>query len=109
MLQIATTGAKSKDFFDRHGDLKRIRRLKFWPLNKLLIERYMFSESDALEFSEFLVPLLDFAPEKRPTAQQCLQHAWLAGNDSVPSEMTNETSVENVDAGISNLKIRVGK
>ncbi|KAF3596450.1 hypothetical protein DY000_02027915 [Brassica cretica] len=23
-------GARSKDYFDRHGDLKRIRRLKYW-------------------------------------------------------------------------------
>ncbi|KAF1862757.1 hypothetical protein Lal_00040022 [Lupinus albus] len=83
--KIATAGAKSKDFFDRHGDLKRIRRLKFWPLNKLLIDRYKFPENDAHEFSEFLLPLLDFAPEKRPTAQQCLQHPWLNSKDSTPS------------------------
>ncbi|GAU50994.1 hypothetical protein TSUD_186230 [Trifolium subterraneum] len=102
-------GAKSKDFFDRHGDLKRIRRLKYWPLNKLLIERYKFSETDANEFSEFLTPLLDFAPEKRPTAQQCLQHPWLAGKDSIPNDMRTESSVEKVDVGISNLKIKVGK
>lgn len=109
MLQVATAGVKSKDFFDRHGDLKRIRRLKFWPLNKLLIERYKLSESDAHEFSEFLLPLLDFAPEKRPTAEQCLQHPWLMEKDSVPDEMRNESSVEKVDVGISNLKIKVGK
>jgi serine/threonine-protein kinase SRPK3 len=109
MFQVATAGAKSKDFFDRHGDLKRIRRLKYWPLNKLLIERYKFSESDANEFSEFLTPLLDFAPEKRPTAQQCLQHPWLAGKDSIPNDMRTESSVEKVDVGISNLKIKVGK
>ncbi|KAF7809583.1 putative serine/threonine-protein kinase sky1 [Senna tora] len=75
--QAAISGAKSKDFFDRHGDLKRIRRLKFWPLDKFLIDKYKFSENVAREFSEFLVPLLDFQPEKRPTAQQCLQHPWL--------------------------------
>ncbi|KAK2355380.1 non-specific serine/threonine protein kinase [Trifolium repens] len=107
--KVATAGAKSKDFFDRHGDLKRIRRLKYWPLNKLLIERYKFSESDANEFSEFLTPLLDFAPEKRPTAQQCLQHPWLAGKESIPNDMRTESSVEKVDVGISNLKIKVGK
>lgn len=109
MLQVATAGAKSKDFFDRHGDLRRIRRLKFWPLNKLLVDRYKFPESDAHDFSEFLLPLLDFAPEKRPTAQQCLQHPWLMGMESVPNEMRNETSVEKVDVGMSNLKIKVGK
>ncbi|XP_054790578.1 uncharacterized protein LOC129296005 [Prosopis cineraria] len=77
--KVAVSGAKSRDFFDRHGDLKRIRRLKFWPLDKFLIDKYKFSESDAREFSEFICPLLDFSPEKRPTAQQCLEHPWLNG------------------------------
>ena len=108
-LQIAVAGAQSKDFFDRHGDLKRIRRLKFWPLDKLLIDRYKFSESDAREFSEFLLPLFDFAPEKRPTAQQCLQHPWLDCKESSPNESRNESSVESVEVGMSNLKIKVGK
>ncbi|KAI4331354.1 hypothetical protein MLD38_029546 [Melastoma candidum] len=75
--KIATGGIKSKDFFDRYGDLKRIRRLKSCPMDRLLVDRYKFPETEAREFAEFLNPLLDFAPEKRPTAQQCLQHPWL--------------------------------
>ena len=27
--------------------------------------------------ADFLVPILDFVPEKRPTAAQCLTHPWL--------------------------------
>ncbi|XP_047167597.1 SRSF protein kinase 1-like isoform X1 [Vigna umbellata] len=104
--KVATAGAKSKDFFDRHGDLKRIRRLKFWPLSKLLVDRYKFPQSDAHEFSEFLLPLLDFVPEKRPTAQQCLQHPWLRGTESNEKK---ESSVENVGVGMSNLKIKGAK
>ncbi|KAG4179309.1 hypothetical protein ERO13_A10G099400v2 [Gossypium hirsutum] len=75
--KIAIGGGRSKDYFDRHGDLKRIRRLKLRPLDRYLVDKYKFCESDAREFSEFLCPLLDFSPEKRPTAQQCLQHPWL--------------------------------
>ncbi|KAK6922496.1 Protein kinase domain [Dillenia turbinata] len=102
---IAIGGARSKDYFDRHGDLKRIRRLKFWPLDRLLVEKYKFSESDAREFSEFLCPLFDFAPEKRPTAQQCLQHPWMnRGNSS-----QKESVEENLDVGMSNLRINVAK
>ncbi|MED6143479.1 hypothetical protein PIB30_006740 [Stylosanthes scabra] len=106
--KIAISGAQSKEYFDRHGDLKRIRRLKFWPLDKLLIDRYKFPESDAREFAEFLTPLLDFAPEKRPTAQQCLQHPWM-NCDTSPNENENESSVETVEVGMSNLKLKVGK
>lgn len=108
-MQIAIGGAQSKDYFDRHGDLKRIRRLKFCPLDKLLIDRYKFSANDAQEFSEFLLPLFDFAPEKRPTARQYLQHPWLNCNESAPNEMRSESTVEKVNVGMSNLQIKVGK
>ncbi|XP_018680472.1 uncharacterized protein LOC135583240 isoform X1 [Musa acuminata AAA Group] len=76
-VKIATAGSRSKDLFDRYGDLKRIRRLKFLRLDRLLVDKYKFSETDANSFMEFLCPLLDFDPEKRPTAAQCLQHPWL--------------------------------
>ncbi|MFS7955149.1 putative protein kinase CMGC-SRPK family [Helianthus anomalus] len=75
--KIAIGGGRSKDYFDRHGDLKRIRRLKHSSLSRLLIDKFKFPETDAREFAEFLTPILDFDPENRPTAQQCLQHPWL--------------------------------
>ncbi|KAL4577788.1 hypothetical protein LXL04_013902 [Taraxacum kok-saghyz] len=75
--KVAVGGVRSKDYFDRHGDLKRIRRLKHSSISRLLIDKFKFKESDAREFEEFLKPILDFAPENRPTAQQCLQHPWL--------------------------------
>lgn len=75
--QVAIGGGRSKDYFDRHGDLKRIRRLKHSSLSRLLIDKFKVPETDANEFANFLNPILDFAPEKRPTAQQCLQHPWL--------------------------------
>lgn len=109
--QIATGGARSKDFFDKYGDLKRIRRLKFWSLDQLLVDKYKFPVTDAREFSEFLVPLLDFAPEKRPTAQQCLQHPWLTmRKSSAQSEMsTTNSDIRKVEARVRSLDVRAGK
>ncbi|KAL1370651.1 hypothetical protein HN51_000884 [Arachis hypogaea] len=108
--KMATSGAKCKDFFDRFGDLKRIRRLKMCPLKKLLVERYKFSEKDANEFSEFLLPLLDLSPEKRPSAQQCLQHPWIKDIDYAPFDIINNgNSLENLNVGMRNLQIAVGK
>ncbi|CAI0469596.1 unnamed protein product [Linum tenue] len=75
--KVALGGRYSRDFFNRFGDLRHIRRLRFWPLNKVLVEKYEFSERDASELTEFLVPILDFVPEKRPTAAQCLLHPWI--------------------------------
>lgn len=109
-MQITTGGARSKDFFDKYGDLKRIRRLKFWPLDRLLVDKYKFSEAEAREFTEFLSPLLDFAPEKRPTAQQCPQHPWLiVRKPSAPNETIDTLDIRKVEAGMRSLQIKAGK
>ncbi|KAF8091754.1 hypothetical protein N665_0436s0017 [Sinapis alba] len=76
--KIALGGRYSRDLFNRHGDLRHIRRLRFWPMNKVLTEKYEFSEQDANDLSDFLVSILDFVPEKRPTAAQCLLHPWIS-------------------------------
>jgi serine/threonine protein kinase len=59
------------------GELRHITRLKPWKLYDVLYEKYEWSESDAKAFSNFLVPMLEFDPNKRATAAQCLQHPWL--------------------------------
>ncbi|KAK6942697.1 Protein kinase domain, partial [Dillenia turbinata] len=90
--KIALGGRYSRDFFNRYGDLRHIRRLRFWPLNKVLIEKYEFSEKDANDMAEFLVPILDFVPEKRPTAAQCLLHPWFNAGPRLlePSMLSNQ-------------------
>lgn len=98
--KIALSGRYSRDFFNRYGDLRHIRRLRFWPLNKVLIEKYEFSEQDANEMAEFLVPILDFVPEKRPTAAQCLLHPWIS-NRTVAAAKT-----QSVVGGVSGVKKR---
>lgn len=106
---MATSGARSKDYFDRHGDLKRIRRLKYLSLDKLLVDKYRFSKEDAQGFAEFLCPLLDFEPEKRPSAQQCLQHPWLNPKSSNQNEVRSESGTQKVNVGMSSLQVKVGK
>ncbi|MCD7454044.1 hypothetical protein HAX54_023312 [Datura stramonium] len=91
--KIALGGRYSRDFFNRHGDLRHIRRLRFWPLKKVLIEKYEFSEPDARDLYDFLVPILDFVPEKRPTAAQCLLHPWInAGPHLLEPSLPDEQS-----------------
>nr|KYP51822.1 Protein kinase dsk1 [Cajanus cajan] len=87
--KIALGGRYSRDYFNRYGDLRHIRRLRFWPLNKVMMEKYEFSEQDANSMADFLLPLLDFVPEKRPTAAQCLQHPWFhAGPRTLEPSLT---------------------
>ncbi|GKV36011.1 hypothetical protein SLEP1_g44196 [Rubroshorea leprosula] len=53
-----------------NGDLRHIQRLRFWPLNKILMEKYDFSVQDANDMADFFIPILDFALEMRPTTAQ---------------------------------------
>ncbi|CAI5461485.1 unnamed protein product [Closterium sp. Yama58-4] len=76
--KIALGGKYSRDFFSRNGELRHIRRLKFWPLDRVLIEKYDLPPAEATSLASFLTPMLDFAPERRATARQALAHPWLA-------------------------------
>ncbi|KAJ8650996.1 hypothetical protein MRB53_004019 [Persea americana] len=96
--KIALGGRYSRDFFNRYGDLRHIRRLRFWPLNKVLTEKYDFSDQDANDMADFLVPILDFVPEKRPTAAQCLMHPWICAGPQLlqPSSAVETQSADGV-------------
>merc|ERR1712238_287789 len=75
--KLALGGKYSKNFFDKKGNLKHIKSLKFWPINEVLHEKYHFSVSDAEEIAEFIIPLLEFEPKNRATALECLNSGWL--------------------------------
>jgi len=76
--KIALDGKYSKNFFDKRGNLKRIKQLKFWPVQDVLTEKYHFSKEDAQAVADFMVPLLDFDPKTRATALDALKSDWLA-------------------------------
>ncbi len=40
--RICCTGKYAKDYFNRHGELRHIKKLRFWPLNRVLQEKYEF-------------------------------------------------------------------
>lgn len=84
--------------------MRHIRRLRFWPLNKVLTEKYDFSEQDASNLADFLIPILDFVPEKRPTAAQCLSHPWISAGPRLlePSMASNQPQAK--DGNISENK-----
>ena len=77
--KIALGGARSREFFNRGGELRHIRSLKFWSARDVLREKYAFGDEEAAAFASFLEPMLEFAPERRATAAAALAHPWLAG------------------------------
>ncbi|KAA8544177.1 hypothetical protein F0562_022187 [Nyssa sinensis] len=102
--KIALGGRYSREFFNRYGDLRHIRRLRFWPLNMVLSEKYEFSEQDANDMADFLVPILEFVPEKRPTAAQCLSHPWISAGPRLLEPSMTGTRPQEMDNGISEKK-----
>ncbi|GMS90130.1 hypothetical protein PENTCL1PPCAC_12305 [Pristionchus entomophagus] len=70
-------GAHWRDFFNKHGKLLHINQLKPWSMMEVLLQKYEWNFKDALQFTSFLTPMLEFDQDKRATAAQCLQHDWL--------------------------------
>lgn len=75
--RLALSGKYSKNFFDKKGNLKHIKQLKFWPIQDVLKEKYHFKKEDADAIAEFMMPLLEFDPKSRATALDALRSEWL--------------------------------
>ncbi|CAI2382849.1 unnamed protein product [Moneuplotes crassus] len=74
---FALSGKNSKRFFDSTGHLRKIRGLNYWPLQRVLTEKYRFVPKEADALADFLQCMLAWYPEKRATAQEMLEHPWL--------------------------------
>ena len=60
------------------GELRNILKLKPWGLFEVLVEKYEWDPEEAQNFADFLIPMLEFDPEKRVTAGMALKHPWLS-------------------------------
>lgn len=65
---LALSGKHSRKYFDSRGNLRRINGLNYWPLKKVLTEKYMIKPDEAQALSDFLLPMLEWYPNKRATA-----------------------------------------
>ena len=74
---LAMAGQRSRKYFNSQGHLRNIHGLNFWPLKKVLQEKYKFNEQEAQAFTDFLVPMLHWDPDKRASAEFMLNHPWL--------------------------------
>uniref|UniRef100_A0A8D0AB16 non-specific serine/threonine protein kinase n=1 Tax=Sander lucioperca TaxID=283035 RepID=A0A8D0AB16_SANLU len=75
--QFALSGRNSKRYFNRKGQLRHISKLKPWSLFEILLDKYEWRREEAVQFSSFLLTMLELLPEERATAAQCLKHPWL--------------------------------
>jgi serine/threonine-protein kinase SRPK3 len=76
-IEWARTGKKFNKYFTRRNRLRNIPELRIWSLRDILIQKYRIIPSEADGIVSFVSGMLEFQPELRLSAQQCLQHPWL--------------------------------
>lgn len=67
----------SGEFYDKTGNLKRIKKLKQWGLKEVLVEKYRVKDTEALFLARFLERCIKWNPKDRATAQQLMDDPWL--------------------------------
>lgn len=68
----------NRDYFNRKNELLHIGEFEEKGLYAVLQEKTPGLDEDDLEkLVEFLTPMLEIDPKKRPTAAQMLEHSWL--------------------------------
>uniref|UniRef100_A0A8C6V4F5 non-specific serine/threonine protein kinase n=1 Tax=Naja naja TaxID=35670 RepID=A0A8C6V4F5_NAJNA len=50
----------------------------FLRLYHILVDKYSWPKPQATHFTRFVLPMLEYAPERRARADKCLQHPWLS-------------------------------
>jgi hypothetical protein len=92
-LEVKMGGKHSRELFDHTGmsrisvhwpivhfvagSLRYIRTLKPWPLKRVMIEKYLYSEADSVALCKFLLQMLAVDRRKRAHARDMIDHAWL--------------------------------
>ncbi|XP_007429615.2 SRSF protein kinase 3-like isoform X1 [Python bivittatus] len=76
--KIALLWKQTSTFFSRQGALLRMSWISFYDLYHILIDKYSWPKPQATLFTCFLLPMLEYVPERRARADKCLQHPWLS-------------------------------
>ena len=92
--KFCTIGKNSKKYFNKDGNLIRIKNLQFWSLKNVLITKYKIKENEAKSLSDFLLPMLEYYPEKRASAKKMLSHYWLKMKDNYDYYINNNNDIE---------------
>jgi serine/threonine-protein kinase SRPK3 len=61
------------------GELRHIHKLRYWPLEQVLKDKYYLPKATCDMISSFLTPMLRLQPERRAKASELVHHVWLDG------------------------------
>ncbi|PPQ66119.1 hypothetical protein CVT26_010920 [Gymnopilus dilepis] len=76
-LEVKMGGKYSRELFDHSGALRYIKTLKPWPLKRVMVEKYLYSEAEADALCSFLEPMLAVDMRERANARDVKNHPWL--------------------------------
>lgn len=79
---LISRGRRSTTYFNRRGELRHIKSLRYWPLAEVLLQKYHMHAIEARSLASFLLPMLQLLPEDRISAKAALEHPWLRGEPS---------------------------
>ncbi|CAE6434291.1 unnamed protein product [Rhizoctonia solani] len=61
------------------GELRHIHKLRFWPMESVLHDKYLLARADSDLIASFLTPMMQLNPDKRARAIDMVNHPWLDG------------------------------
>jgi len=102
--KFALSGSESYKYFTKDGKLKRIQGLQYYPLKDVLFKKYHIKENEAIALSNFLLPMLEYYPEKRASAREMLNHPWLKMNSNFDYKLS-DWEIEKMNMIQNNLNI----
>lgn len=95
--KLALNGKYSQELFNRKGELRHIHKLRMWPLQDVIHEKYLMPRAEADFLADFLTKMLVLDPAQRATAQQMAQHPWLFVKDRLPGDEDENDNRDNKD------------
>ncbi|CAH7685149.1 hypothetical protein PPACK8108_LOCUS19629 [Phakopsora pachyrhizi] len=101
---IAFSGKFGHEIFNRCEELRHMHKLKTWPLEAVLTEKYCLEKEPAVKLTAFLEPMLNWIPWKRATAQKMLKHSWFDGAVVMSETYENDGGSMTTGASKQNAK-----
>ncbi|KAK3814294.1 MAG: serine/threonine protein kinase, CMGC family [Benniella sp.] len=103
--KLALSGKYSQELFNRKGEMRHIQKLRMWPLQDVLHEKYLMPRAEADFLADFLCKMLVLDPVQRATAQEMAQHPWLAVKDEEMEDVSTCQSSGDVQDGSDHREV----
>lgn len=101
--QIIMKMKNPKIYFDMLEKFNKFKTIKKTSIKNILIEKYNFKSNEAQALHDFLIKMLEYFPDKRPSARNLLSHQWL----NMPQNFDYFDNKENINK--INLSEKIGE